>query len=273
MVGFTCLAVQVLMWQSQDISVDIVSENQTGNQEVTISIRNTAGSTLLFYENAEITGKIEYLSENGWVEYCDVSYTAGNAKAISQLYGGTFAELEPGEGWNLSVPEDKVADMKNGTYRIKMTYITEKNYNKYMNMSYKNSTDINKNNSGKNNSQESGKTKPDTSSGTIPNGGSNDITVDIYDDVSGNKKPNNASNDLISNTNKNESSETIVSDEVSEEEEEEYLAASKSEVFIKVFNYEAPEDFVSEISIEGRSIDTDNNSKATRARKQTSELE
>ena len=137
MIGFTVLAVQVILWQNQDISVDIVSENETGTQEVTISIKNTAGSTLLFYENAEMTGKIEYLSESGWVDFCDVSYTMSNVNAISQLYGGTFAELEPGEDWNISVPEDKIADMQNGTYRIKMTYITEKNYNKYLEMSYK----------------------------------------------------------------------------------------------------------------------------------------
>ena len=132
MLAFTALAVQVLLWQSQDISVAIVSETESGSNEVIISVRNTAGSTLLFYENAEMTGKIEYLSEEGWIEYCDVSYTYGNASAVSKLYSGTFAELEPGEDWNVSVPEEKVSEMKNGTYRIKMTYVTEKKYNEYL---------------------------------------------------------------------------------------------------------------------------------------------
>ena len=127
------MAFQVVLWKGQDISVDIVSETEEGSNEVTISVRNTAGSTLLFYESDEMTGKIEYLSEDGWVEYCDLSYTSGNASAVSKLYGETFAELEPGENWQVTVPADKVAGMKNGTYRIKMTYITEKRYNKYLN--------------------------------------------------------------------------------------------------------------------------------------------
>lgn len=141
MVAFTFFAVQFLLWQSADISVSIVSEADEGNSEVTISVLNTAGSTLLFYENTEVSGTIEYLSEDGWVEYCDVSYTASNASAVSQQYGGTFAELEPGESWDVSVPKEKVADMKNGTYRIKMTYITEKNYKKYLNNSFANRFD------------------------------------------------------------------------------------------------------------------------------------
>ena len=53
MLSFTALAVRVLLWQSQDISVAIVSETEEGSNEVIITVRNTAGSTLLFYESAE----------------------------------------------------------------------------------------------------------------------------------------------------------------------------------------------------------------------------
>lgn len=136
MIGFSVLAFQLVLWQSADLSVSIVSETDDENKEVNISVLNTAGSTLLFYENDQVTGKIEYLSEDGWIEYCDVCYTAGNAQAISPQYGGTFAELAPGEDWNVTIPNDKVAGMKNGTYRIKMTYITEKNYNAYLEEAY-----------------------------------------------------------------------------------------------------------------------------------------
>jgi len=239
MIGFTFLAVQVVLWQNQDISVDIVSENETGNQEVSISIRNTAGSTLLFYENAEMTGKIEYLSKNGWVEYCDVSYTSGNAEAISQLYGGTFAELEPGENWQLSIPEDKVAEMKNGTYRIKMTYITEKNYNKYLELSYK-----------QHNKVESNVSKENENSGVSKK-------PDSDKQISDSKKTNSESNgnQFFGELDATVDTSFEVTDSVSEEE---FLAASESEVFIKTFDIEISEDFVGTISIEGRSAPNDN---------------
>ncbi len=132
MIGFTTLMVQLVLWQGNDISVSIVSESDNGHNEVTISVLNTAGSTLLFYENAEVCGKLEYLSEDGWVEYSDICYSYGNASAISQKYGGTFAELAPGEDWTVSVPEDILADMKDGTYRIKMTYIIEDDFDDYL---------------------------------------------------------------------------------------------------------------------------------------------
>lgn len=136
LIAFSVLAIQLILWQSADISVSIVSETDNGKGEVTISVLNTAGSTLLFYENAEIAGKIEYLSESGWVEYCDVSYTANNVEAMSSQYGGVFAELQPGESWTVAVPEEKISGMKNGTYRIKMTYITEKNYANYLDKAF-----------------------------------------------------------------------------------------------------------------------------------------
>ena len=136
LIAFSVLAIQLILWQSADISVSIVSETDNGKGEVTISVLNTAGSTLLFYENAEISGKIEYLSDNGWIEYCDVSYTANNVDAMSSQYGGVFAELQPGESWTVAVPDDKIAGMKNGTYRIKMTYITEKNYSDYLDKAF-----------------------------------------------------------------------------------------------------------------------------------------
>ena len=250
MIGFTVLAVQIVLWQNQDISVDIVSEIETGTQEVKISIRNTAGSTLLFYENAEVTGKIEYLSEDGWVDFCDVSYTNGNVQAISQLYGGTFAELEPGEDWNLSVPEEKISEMKNGTYRIKMTYITEKNYNKYLETSYKNRLE-----NSSSSSENPSKAEISDESSDISSDISTDISIDesqIFGELS-----------------------TVVSDdttESSEEVEEKFLAASQSEVFVKTFNVQIPEDFVSEISIEGRSMDFDDVSFVTKNESQTNEL-
>ena len=137
MIAFTVMAFSIIMWQSKDLSVDIVNTADVDNN-IVISVLNTAGSTLLFYESEELTGKIEYLTEDGWVEYCDVCYTAGNTSAFSQLYGGNFAELEPGENWNVSIPKDKVAEMKDGTYRIKLTYITKDKYEKYLELSYKN---------------------------------------------------------------------------------------------------------------------------------------
>lgn len=232
MIGFTALAVQVLLWQSADISVAIVSETEEGSQEVTISVRNTAGTTLLFYENAEITGKIEYLSEDGWVEYCDISYTNGNANAVSTLYGGTFAELEPGEDWNVIVPEDKVAGMKNGTYRIKMTYVTEKNYNEYLESAFANRFDE--------------QSESITESDLVSEDASFDISTDSSAEL-----PSIPDNDKLGNgmlaTNGSATEKDTASD-VSEEEE--YLAASVSEIFVKTFKYEIPEDFVSEISIE-----------------------
>ncbi len=244
MLAFTALAVQVLLWQSQDISVAIVSETEEGSQEVIISVRNTAGSTLLFYENAEMTGKIEYLSEEGWVEYCDVSYTAGNAQAVSNLYGGTFAELEPGEDWNVEVPEDKVAGMKNGTYRIKMTYVTEKKYNEYLENAYLN----------RNTSEEGSEEESDISSES-----SSEISEEELLDPS-ESYPEEENEDFLAGIiptfgkgNKNEK-ETYES----EEAKEAFLAESVSEVFVKTFEYYAPEDFVSEISIEDSDIETKN---------------
>ncbi len=132
MIAFTVVAFQILFWQNSDLSVDIVSDSDEDSNEVVISVQNTAGATLLFYENAEMTGKIEYLSEDGWVEYCDVSYTNGNVNAFSQQYGGIFAELAPGESWDVAIPEDKVSEMENGTYRVVFTYITADNYKDYL---------------------------------------------------------------------------------------------------------------------------------------------
>lgn len=236
MIGFTVLAVQVILWQSQDISVAIVSETEEGSKEVTISVRNTAGSTLLFYENTEMTGKIEYLSEEGWVEYCDVSYTTGNAQAISQLYGGTFAELEPGEDWSVTVPEDKVAGMKNGTYRIKMTYVTEKKYNEYLDSAFENRL-------------ESDEAEEITVSEDASEDISTDVSEEISDVVPEESKEDNFFAGLIPTFG-------IADGEEEDDEiiEEEYLAASVSEVFIKTFEYEVPEDFVSEISIDDSDI-------------------
>lgn len=219
MIAFTALAVQVILWQDQDISVSIVSETEEGNKEVTISVRNTAGSTLLFYENDDITGKIEFLSDDGWVEYCDVIYTAGNACAISPVYGGTFASLEPGEDWKVSVPEDKVAAMKSGTYRIKMTYVTENQYNKYLDSQFEN------------------------------RGESTDESIDeSFADMDISEAISNEDfiGDLIANLG--------FGDDEAEEITESFIAESVSEVYIKDFDYVAPEEFVSTISFDSVTI-------------------
>ncbi len=241
MLIFTALAVQVLLWQSQDISVAIVSETEEGSNEVIISVRNMAGSTLLFYENAEITGKIEYLSEDGWVEYCDVSYTAGNAQAVSKLYGGTFAELEPGEGWNVSVPEDKVAGMQNGTYRIKMTYVTEKKYNEYL----ENSLMIRDEES---EAEESGLVSD--SSNEASDIVSEDVSFEISEEISEVVEEDNFFAGIIPTFGKGDKESQKV-----EDIKEEFLAESVSEVFVKTFEYVVPESFVSEISIDDDDID------------------
>lgn len=219
MIVFTLAAIQVLLWQSNDISVSIVSETTEGNKEVTISVLNTAGATLLFYENTEMTGKIEYLSENGWVEYCDVSYTASNSNAFSSQYGGTFAELEPGEGWDVKVPEEKIDGMKNGTYRIKMTYVTEKEYNQYLDNEFNNRNNI-----------------------------PNEIPKDDGKDVIIPDKSQNVALKPVAGENKN--------DLTIQPQKEAFLAESVCEVFVKTFEYTAPEDFVGEISIADKDIET-----------------
>ena len=228
MIAFTFLAVQVIVWQSQDISVDIVSDTAEGSKEVTISVKNTAGTILLFHENEEMTGKIEYLSDEGWVEYCDVYYTQGNATAVSQQYKGTFAELEPGEDWEIIVPEEKVAKMQNGTYRIKQAYVTENKYKKYLE--------------------------------ALNDESSDDISEDISDGselipeefVSEEEETNGIFGEL--NVSINGESEFITEESVAEEE---FYASSVSELFIKTFEYEIPEDFVSAISFDESHIKED----------------
>ncbi len=223
MIAFTFLAFQVLKWQCSDISVSIVSETDDGNTEVTISVLNTAGSTLLFYENDDMTGKIEYLGENGWEEFCDVSYTFGNVSAVSSQYGGTFAELEPGENWTVSVPDDKVSHMKNGTYRIKMTYITERQYNQYLDKAFENRS-------------QSVEKHPEESF---------EVSEDIIND-----SPMKPVADI----------EKEFSEAVSMEEE--FLASNECEVFVKTFEYTAPEDFVGEVSIDDSDIVSENKDSA-----------
>lgn len=223
MIAFSVFAMQLVLWQGQDISVNIVSDTEEGNHDVVISVLNTAGSTLLFYENAEMTGKLEYLSEDGWIEYCDVSYTSDNANAVSQQYGGVFAELAPGEDWDVSIPEDVVEKMKSGTYRVKFTYISEKNYNEYLDASFNNRDDV--------------------------------ITSEDISDVSEEVSSQSGFLPLVG---------FIDDDGDSEVEEEEFLAASKSEVFLKTFEYEVDEEFVDRVDISDEDIRVDEPSK-TRA--------
>lgn len=237
----------MLLWQSRDISVDIVSETEEGSNEVIISVRNTAGSTLLFYENAEVTGKIEYLSKDGWVEYCDVSYTAGNADAVSKLYDGTFAELEPGEDWNVSVPEDKVAGMANGTYRIKMTYVTEKKYKEYLQDSLSNESIANESAVSEDFSEVSEE---------ISDAVSEDISAEVSEQETKQPENDNFFAGIIP-TFKNDGKEEVSVEEINES----FLAESISEVFVKTFEYIAPESFVREISINDDDIDNSGFSK------------
>ncbi len=220
MLTFSAAAIQVVLWQSTDLAVNIVSEDEEGNKEVTISVSNKAGSTLLFYENDQVSGKIEYLSENGWVEYCDVYYTVNNIQAISPEYGGTFAELAPGEDWDIVIPSDKVEGMKSGTYRVKMTYITKNKYNKYLNNAY---------DAYKYESESSIESESDI-----------DSSLDEESEVIG-------ENAGFTNMNGNTESESVIE---KEEPAEEFLASSLSEVFIKTFEYVAPEQMVRAISFE-----------------------
>ncbi len=219
MISFTVLAFEVVLWQSSDISVSIVSNpdtDGTGNGDVSISVLNTAGSTLLFYENAEMSGKIEYLGEQGWEEYCDISYTADNATAISREYGGLFAELEPGESWKVSVPEEAIIGMQNGTYRIKMTYISAKKFKQYMNSAFENRNDS--------------EASESDISGDLPLEESEAVIGSDFEGINNSlpQKPEDAE----------------------ESEPEKFLAASLSEVFVKTFDFTASETFVSEVSID-----------------------
>lgn len=241
MICFTFLAFQVLIWQSQDISVDIVSDTEEGSNEVTISVKNTAGTVLLFHENDEMTGKIEYLSDEGWVEYCDVYYTQGNATAVSQQYSGTFAELEPGEDWEIVVPEEKVAGMKNGTYRIKLAYVTENKYKQYLEELYEESLN------GNISDEESIFEESEAVSDEEAFEESFDVSLEdseanggIFGEIDFNF------NGIFDDTSKEE-----------DEEVEEYYASSVSELFVKTFEYEVPADFVSQISFDESNIKGD----------------
>lgn len=227
MISFTVLAYELVLWQSSDISVSIVSSADNGGKgDVKISVLNTAGSTLLFYENPEMSGKIEYLSDSGWVEYCDISYTTDNAKAISPQYGGIFAELEPGEVWNVSVSEEAVKGMKNGTYRIKMTYITAKNFKRYIDSAFENR---NSESESFNSESDYGENVSGADSSASDPAADSEAQADsflhfIKNDESAKRKPPKA--------------------------KEEFLAASLSEVYIKTFDFTGSEDIVSKINIE-----------------------
>lgn len=225
MIAFSVGAMQLVLWQGQDISVNIVSDTEEGNHDVVISVLNTAGSTLLFYENAEMTGKLEYLSKDGWIEYCDVSYTSDNANAVSQQYGGVFAELAPGEDWDVSIPSHIVERMKSGTYRVKFTYISENDYNEYLESAFDNRED-------------------------------EEDSEDVSD-ISDNEEVSSPGGFLpLVGFGKN--------DEDISKEKEEFLAASKSEVFLKTFEYEVDEEFVDRVDISGDDIRVDEPAK-TRA--------
>ena len=228
MILFTVLAVQVLLWQSQDISVDIVSDAEEGSNEVTISVKNTAGTVLLFHENDEMTGKIEYLSNDGWVEYCDVYYTRGNANAVSQQYSGTFAELEPGEDWQITIPEEKVAGMQNGTYRIKLAYVTETKYKKYLKS--QNQEII---------VDESALSSYEESTDTSIDEELSEAVTDESDSVS----------DEMAEISE-EDSEISLDESVKEA----FIASSVSEIYIKNFEYVSQKDFLSDISFDERNI-------------------
>ena len=132
MLGFTLLAFSVLKWQSADISVSIVSEetNDETSGSVKISVVNTAGSKLLFYKSNNVKGKIEYYKGDEWVDFCEVEYDTSKDKTAD--YSDMFAQLDPGEEWTISVPEDTVSKMEAGKYRVVMTYISEKKYNDYI---------------------------------------------------------------------------------------------------------------------------------------------
>ncbi|MBR5779294.1 MAG: hypothetical protein IKY21_01560 [Clostridia bacterium] len=231
MILFTVLAVQVLLWQSQDISVDIVSDAEEGSNEVTISVKNTAGTVLLFHENDEMTGKIEYLSNDGWVEYCDVYYTRGNANAVSQQYSGTFAELEPGEDWQITIPEEKVAGMQNGTYRIKLAYVTETKYKKYL----------------KSQNQEIIVDESALSSDEE----SSDISIDEELSEAVTDESDSVSDEMA------EISEEDSEISLDESVKEEFIASSVSEIFVKNFEYVSQKDFISDISFDERNINGD----------------
>ena len=136
--GVTVAAVEVILWQSADISVSIVSKPSEGDHcPVKISVLNTAADTLLFYEGDELSAKVEYYTGEKWEDFCDITYTDGNVKAISQQYSGIFAELEPGDVWSITIPESKTREMKAGRYRIRMTYITENDYRDYIDDSFR----------------------------------------------------------------------------------------------------------------------------------------
>ena len=133
MLSFTVLAFGVAKWQSNDIVVSIVSDNESEEEQVNISILNTAGISLLFPENNDSAGVIEYLDENNeWIKVCDISYSVDNPHAVSKDYAGMFAELNPGEKWEISISEEAASVMKNGSYRVRMTYTTVNEYENYI---------------------------------------------------------------------------------------------------------------------------------------------
>lgn len=137
MLTFTVLAVEVMIWQSNDISVSIDTTSKETKKDLSITVRNTAGLTLLFFENRYISGCVEYLNGDEWERFCDISYTSQNVNAISQRYAGVFAELNPGENWSISIPDDAKSKMVPGTYRIKLTYTTASDYKSYQDKKFK----------------------------------------------------------------------------------------------------------------------------------------
>lgn len=142
MLTMTVFAVEVIIWQSNDISVSIDSASKEEKNDLQISVLNTAGLTLLFFENPCKNGRLEYLDNDEWVDFCEISYTKGNMSAISQQYAGMFAELNPGETWKITVPETAISEMKPGTYRIVMTYTTVADYKTYLNSVYESTLSV-----------------------------------------------------------------------------------------------------------------------------------
>ena len=132
MLTISVLAVEVIIWQSNDISVNIDSSTDKETEDLRISVLNTAGLTLLFFDNPYINGKIEYYNGETWEKFMDISYTDGNINAISPQYAGVFAELNPGETWKITIPKKMTANMKAGKYRVNLTYTTVSDYKKFI---------------------------------------------------------------------------------------------------------------------------------------------
>ena len=61
-----------------------------------------------------------------------IYFTGCNAGAVSPVYGGMFAELQPGKSLEYTLEGAALAALQSGQYRIVVTYVAEYAYTEYL---------------------------------------------------------------------------------------------------------------------------------------------